>query len=213
MADWYYEETGAQRGPVSEADLNVMLTNRLLLPNTLVWSASLGSSWKPASQTPLEAAPQRAEPPPLPQAAITPPPLPAATTKLTFDQQHVVYRPEQVPPTDDYAKWLAFTPLLLLAIDFVIFAGGNNTVTGRFAGVTPFLGFWGSLIFAGLDARNLHHSWRNPKPKALVPFVLLSPVAYFWRRTRILGSSFDYLWIWVACFVAWAMGLGLMMPG
>ncbi|TIM22860.1 MAG: DUF4339 domain-containing protein [Mesorhizobium sp.] len=36
MADWYYEENGAQRGPLSEGDLNAMLVNDLLPPNTLV---------------------------------------------------------------------------------------------------------------------------------------------------------------------------------
>ncbi|WP_352793342.1 DUF4339 domain-containing protein [Mesorhizobium sp. M0243] len=48
MPDWYFEEDGAQRGPLSESDLNAMLVNHLLPRDTLVWTASLGSSWKPA---------------------------------------------------------------------------------------------------------------------------------------------------------------------
>ncbi|MBZ9795586.1 DUF4339 domain-containing protein [Mesorhizobium sp. ES1-4] len=222
MAEWYFEENGAQRGPVSEGDLNTMLVNHLLPPGTLVWTASLGTVWKPASQTHLEAAPQRLRPPPLPQVAVAPPPLPAAHRSALLQNPGGVvsasssewpsdYRPEQVAPHDDYAKWLAFSPLLLLVIDLVLFANGNDVVDGPFAGATPFLGAWGSLIFASLDARNIYRSWRNPKHRALIPFVLLSPIGYFWRRAWLLKKGFGYLWVWLACAAFYMVVLGAMM--
>ncbi len=216
MAEWYYQENGAQRGPVAEGDLNTMLVNHLLPPNTLVWTASLGSAWKPASQTHLEAAPQPVRPPPLPQATMPPPPplpsarapLPTISAGLTSDSIEVPpedFRPERVPAHDHYAKWMAFWPLLLMVIDLVLIADGKNVESDPYAGVTSLLAVWGSLIFAVLDARTIYHSWRNPKRRVLVPFVFLSPLAYFWRRAWLLKTSYAYLWIWLGCAFAYAI--------
>lgn len=223
MADWYYEENGAQRGPLSEGDLNAMLVNHLLPPNTLVWTASIGSAWKPASQTHLEAAPQPVRPPPLPQTAVVSPPLPAAHrsallqntaggASTSFNEWPTTYRPERVPAHDDYAKWLAFTPLLGLAVEFILGAGGNGIENERFDCILSVFFFLANSIFAALDSRNVYRSWRNPKRKALGPFIFLTPIAYFWRRARITGSSFDYLWIWLACAVAYLIGFVIMAP-
>jgi hypothetical protein len=211
MADWYYEQNGVQRGPLSEADLTTMLANHLLPPNTLVWTASLGSAWRPASQTRLEAAPQPVRPPPLPVAAALPPPLPAAKGVM-LNPVHAEGLPEREPPHDDYAKWLAFTPLLGLAVDFVLFANGNDIANGHASWVTSVLFFLANSIFAMLDSRNVYRSWRNPHRKALAPFIFLTPIAYFWRRARITGSSFDYLWIWLACGVVYLIGFVVMAP-
>ncbi len=213
MADWYYEENGAQRGPVAEADLSSMLVNHLLPPNILVWSASLGSSWKPASQTHLEAASQPVRPPPLPQATVPLPPVlaparaPLPKILLGFTDEAIdvppeEFRPERVPAHDQYAKWMAFWPLLLMLIDLVLIADRKDVEAGPYGGVSSLLAIWGSLIFAVLDARNIYRSWRNPKRRVLVPFVFLSPPVYFWRRAWLLKTSYAYLWIWLGCALA-----------
>ena len=36
---------------------------------------------------------------------------------------------------------------------------------------------------------------RNPQRKVLLPFVLLTQVAYPWRRSSVTGTSLKYLWI------------------
>jgi hypothetical protein len=226
MTDWYYEENGAQRGPVPEGDLNMMLVNHLLPPNALVWTASFGSVWKPASQTQLNAAPQPVGPPALPQAAmpspISPAParaaLPGIAAGILDDPVEVPaehFRPERVAAHDHYAKWMAFWPLVLLIINLALIADGKNVEVGPYAAMTSFLAVWGSLIFAWLDARNVYRSWRNPKRRVLVPFVFLSPLGYFWRRAWVLKTSYAYLWIWLACALAYAVvvAAATMAPG
>ncbi|MER9163605.1 DUF4339 domain-containing protein [Mesorhizobium sp. M0715] len=220
MTDWYYDENGAQRGPVSEGDLNTMLVNRLLSPHTLVWTATLGSGWKPASQTHLEAAPQAVKPPPLPSAKNVPPPLPATINPSLPHQLAGVaastgeppsdFHPERVPAHDHYAKWMAFWPLLLMVVDMVLAADGNNIEYGPYSRVAPFLAVWGSLIFAVLDARNVYNSWRNPKRMALVPFILLSPLVYFWRRAWLLKTGYAYMGIWAGCALVYAIAFAVM---
>src|SRR5882757_4579205 len=106
MADWYYEENGSQRGPVGEADLNTMLVNSLLDAHTRVWTPSFGPTWKPASQTHLEAAPQPVRPPPLPPVSAAPPPLPAAAP-IVLGRQATFTSPDvggvQELPNDKWA--------------------------------------------------------------------------------------------------------------
>ncbi|MER9689718.1 DUF4339 domain-containing protein [Mesorhizobium sp. M0139] len=214
MADWYYEENGSQRGPLSEGDLNAMLVNHLLPPNTLVWTESLGSSWKPASQTPLEAAPQRVTPPPLPRAVAAPPPLPAAAAPSLGRQ--VTAAPITLPggvPTEKWAMWLACSPLIILAVDIIIAS----------AGVDPFgpnAQARGAVIWSGIatfwlgykDAQAINNAGRNPQRRTLVPFLSLFPIGYFIRRRIVSAAPLTPLWIWLVSAVVYVMGASALAP-
>ncbi|PDQ20085.1 hypothetical protein CN311_16090 [Mesorhizobium sanjuanii] len=50
------DHDGTHRGPVSEADLNVMLANRLIDASTRVWTGSFGQHWKHAHESQLQIA-------------------------------------------------------------------------------------------------------------------------------------------------------------
>lgn len=214
MADWYYEESGAQRGPVSEGDLNTMLVNHLLPPNALVWTANLGPNWKPASQTHLEAAPQPVRPPPLPTVSAAPPPLPA-TAPIVVGRQARLAVPAGgavlSSPTEKWAMWLAFTPLIFLAVD-IIFASagidpyGNNPQAD---GIMIWSGI-GTFWLAYRDAKAINNAGLNPQRRWLLPFILLMPIGYFVRRRYVAATPLTPLWIWLVSAVVYVMGAGAL---
>ncbi|MER9546459.1 DUF4339 domain-containing protein [Mesorhizobium sp. M0437] len=214
MPDWYYEESGAQRGPVSEGDLNTMLANHLLPPNALVWTANLGPNWKPASQTHLEAAPQPVRPPPLPTVSAPSPPLPA-TAPIVLGRQATLAVPASgavlSPPTEKWAMWLAFTPLIFLAAD-IIFAsagidpyGDNNQARGAaiWSGI-------GTLWLTYKDAKAINNAGLNPQRRWLLPFIMLMPIGYFVRRRYVAATPLTPLWIWLVSAVVYVMGAGAL---
>lgn len=200
MADWYYEENGAQRGPVSEADLRVMLGNGLLARDTRVWTASFGSQWLPASQTELRAHAQAAP-------AGGPPPLTGAAPL----QPAFAY---PVPPIAGAggmpmttSAWLIIgLPILMLVAEIMLaFAGRNPNVPPQ----TTAIGFWGGvllLVFAWKDAQAIQRAGFNPTKRTMVPFMLLTPIGYFIRRKVVTGSSLAPLWMWLAC----GLGYGIL---
>lgn len=214
MTDWYYEENGGQRGPVSEGDLTAMLINRLLHPNTLVWTASLGSAWKPASQTHLEAAPQPVRPPPLPAATVAPPPLSKPTggpTPLLGRQPHAAAQESGGPVpsslTGKWAMWLAFTPLIFLAADIILASAGINPDgdSPQALGVMIWSGI-ATVWLAYMDAQAIKKSGRNPQRRTLVPFIFLFPIGYFIRRRIVAAAPLTPLWIWLTSAVVYVMG-------
>jgi len=200
MTDWYYEDKGQQRGPIPEGDLTIMFTNRLLPPETRVWTAAFGNEWRPASQTPLARS-----------AGPTPPPLLATATQppVGTPQAATGYMPPYAAPSDLWAYLLAFSPLLLIVLEIAIY----NPFVRAPGDVIPVVGFWIGLLLAWGDARNLNRSSRNPQLRTMVPFVLLSPIGYFWRRWAITRTSIKFLWIWLACFIAYAIVVGALMEG
>jgi hypothetical protein len=209
MTDWYYEDNGTQRGPVSESDLNAMLVNRLLPPSTLVWSEGLGSVWKPASQTHLEAAPQPVRPPPLPTTA-SPPLLPAAAAGgAPALGRQVTLAPPTVksPLTEKWAMWLAFSPLFYLAADIILASAGIDPYGHSPQAVGSL--FWcgmATLWLAYKDARAINDAGRNPQHRTLVPFLLLFPIGYLIRRRIVAATSLTPLWIWLVGIIVYVMG-------
>lgn len=196
MSAWFYEENGQQRGPVGEADLAAMFANRFLPAETRVRTEAFGGEWRPASQTPLVRS-SGVMPPPLAAGAATAAPAPVGAPR---------YVPPYAAPSELWAYLLAFSPLLLIVLEIAIY----NPFVRAPGDVTPVVGFWIGLLLAWGDARNLNRSGRNPQLRTMVPFVLRSPVGYFWRRWAITRGSIKFLWIWIACLLVYAMILGAL---
>ena len=216
MTEWYYEDKGAQRGPITETDLNTMLVDHLLPPNTLVWTASLGSAWKPASQTDLDAAPPPVKPPPLPTATALPPPLPAATAGTHALGRQATFAPPAGSPvksfvTEKWAMWLASTPFIFIAIDIILTSIGIDPYGGspQARGATIWCGI-GTFWLAYKDAKAINDAGANPQRRRLLPFMLLLPIAYFIRRKMVASTSLTPLWIWLVGMVVYVLGVGAL---
>lgn len=209
MIEWFYEENGQHRGPVKEEDLRVMFANGFLPPHTRVWTAAFVNEWKPASQTELV---QRAagSPPPLSPPFAGVPPFPAHGYSGTSAAAPAATGPAYEEPNDVYAWLLALSPLAFAVVEALLY---NPLYPDNAAKLVPGIGFWVGLLLAWLDARNLIRSRRNPQQRAMVPFVMLTPVAYFWRRYAVVGTSLNFLWIWIGCFLAYAFALGALLEG
>lgn len=52
MTQWYYEQDGQQRGPVTEGEMRALLRNGEVLPGSLVWREGM-EGWRPAAETEL----------------------------------------------------------------------------------------------------------------------------------------------------------------
>ena len=216
MTDWYYEDNGSQRGPVAEADLNTMLVNHLLQPNTLVWTAGFGPTWKAASQTHLEAAPQPVRPPPLPSATVSPPPLsPVGGAPLVAGRQATYAASGSNAVlgllTEKWAMWLAFTPLIFLATDIILASAGIDPYgnSNQAGGAMIWSGI-GTFWLAYKDAKAINNAGRNPRHRTLVPFIFLFPVGYFIRRRIVAATPLTPLWIWLVGVVVYVMGAGAL---
>ena len=53
------------------------------------------------------------------------------------------------------------------------------------------------------DAKAIKAAGANPQGKTLVPFMLLTPLGYLWRRAAVTGTNYYLLWIWLGCAVAY----------
>ncbi|MET2829312.1 DUF4339 domain-containing protein [Mesorhizobium shangrilense] len=193
MTDWYYEENGTQRGPVAEADLASMFANRFLPPEARVWSAALGSQWKPASQTQFKDS-----------FTLSPPPLPVPREA----QASVMSAPPLLSRLGAasgvktiYAELLAYSPLAMLAVDVIAKAAGANPNAPTFSNATSVCLSIVALILCIADVKALNRNGLNPNKQRIVPFVLLTPVGYFWRRAAVARAGWAYLWIWLGCMV------------
>ncbi|WP_406873610.1 hypothetical protein WHT83_09315 [Aminobacter sp. P9b] len=177
-----------------------MLTNQLLPLETRVWTVAFGSEWRPASQTSLARS-----------SGVMPPPLAATAPQPPIAAPQAVggYTPPYAAPSDLWAYLLALSPLLFSALEILYY----NPFAHAPGDVIPVVGFWIGLLLAWADTRNLNRSRRNPQMRTMVPFVLLTPIGYFWRRRAITRTSLKYLFIWIGCLVFYAVVLaGLSDP-
>lgn len=69
---WYYLEDGKQKGPIPESLISKMLEEKILGPETLIWSESM-TDWIRASDVDTFKANLTLFPPPVPQTAIQTP--------------------------------------------------------------------------------------------------------------------------------------------
>ena len=65
--EWFYEDNGRARGPVTRDQLMELLLHAFVPPETRVWTEGFGEEWRAADKT--ELLPRRAAPPPLPSMA------------------------------------------------------------------------------------------------------------------------------------------------
>ena len=209
--EWYYEHEGQPKGPVAESDIAAMLANGSIRPNTRVWTAAFGQEWKQASQTQLVSAGANvaAAPPPIASGAASN--ASAASQQATATPPAFTFVPPYQKPTELYAYLLALLPLPMLVVDAFLFTTAPGDPSVLAGDLTGFIALWGSILFAALDARNVYRSHRNLKHRTMVPFVLLTPIGYFWRRHVIIGASKKYLFTWLATFLIWAYCIGTMM--
>ena len=71
--NWYYESGGQQNGPVTDSDLDRLLAEGKITPDTLIWREGL-PGWAPMrTARPSVAAPAPGAPPPVPGAEAPPP--------------------------------------------------------------------------------------------------------------------------------------------
>lgn len=68
--DWYYEDGGRARGPVTRDQLVELLVSAFVPPSARVWTPAFGDEWRSVDQTDL--LPRRPMPPPLPPTAPSP---------------------------------------------------------------------------------------------------------------------------------------------
>lgn len=218
MADWYYEENGAQRGPIAEADLNTMLFNRLLHPDTRVWTESFGTSWKPASETQLQRA-QAGSPPPLGRPT-TPPPV----ADTSFGRGAALHAQASgvgvadgvslapAPRSLTWERLIAFMPLAGIVLDLAIIGISNVDPTDSNVGVgVTFWSFIISLWFAYKDWEAVYAAGLNPARRSMVWFMFLTPIGYFLRRRAIAKTPLAPMWIWLACAFLHAITIGLIL--
>ncbi|MBZ9907770.1 DUF4339 domain-containing protein [Mesorhizobium sp. BR115XR7A] len=205
MTEWYYEQDGAHRGPVSEADLNVMLANRLINASTRVWTASFGQQWKPAKETQLQTS-QPTPPPPLPPVS-GPPQLPG-----TAEKRRARTSASAIPePSKAYAYLLAFLPLLgAVLVTAMAVAGGSDDLP-RTINVVRFATLMVSLLLVFLDAKELRRVNIVSPTKVMLPFLLLIPAVYLLHRSFVMRLSWTPLWIWLGSFVVLLGVTGALM--
>lgn len=96
--NWYYESAGQQQGPVPDTELDRLLAEGKITPDTLIWREGL-AGWAPLrTARPAPAAPgMQAPPPPPPQAAApgidAPPPgyIRCSLTGKYFPPSEIIY--------------------------------------------------------------------------------------------------------------------------
>lgn len=207
--DWYYEDGGRSRGPVTREQLTELLIHGFIPSTANVWTPAFGDSWRQAHDTDLIARPPA--PPPLPVGRVREPPASEASNPPTPRLASGGLAGE--PPRDTFAQLLAFSPLMYAAADFMAFANGidpngDNPVVNGIA----ICFFIGSVAAAIADANRIKVQGLNPTGRALAPFILLTPFGYFIRRNVLVPGSLRFLWIWLGCVLAFASIEGAMLP-
>lgn len=104
--EWYYLDNQDQQvGPVTEADLQDVISKGIVKNETMVWNESM-DSWLPAASSSMKA--QFKIPPPPSPVTTTPrnaPPLPAVSTAVGFGRDDSLVYPTN-PPRSPHMAWV-----------------------------------------------------------------------------------------------------------
>lgn len=119
---WFYVEAGERRGPVSEADLKVLISQGVVLADTLVWRQGL-ADWAPAETLPELGIQGATEPGPAADPAPTVEPEPATEPEPTVElepaapprtwRRHSRSRAGADPPAPGEKEWVPRTGLII----------------------------------------------------------------------------------------------------
>nr|WP_295074730.1 DUF4339 domain-containing protein [uncultured Roseateles sp.] len=170
---WHYEQSGQRKGPVTQAEMHVMIEGGVITHGSLVWSAGM-PSWTPVEATELSLQLLQDASPPLPGDAI-----------------------------NNSVVWLlALSPVLIELLRYVIAliaTGGNEARADRLVSQNAFwvvgpvvsiaLSYWDVSVLkkAGVNTQLLGQAW-------LVP-------VYLFKRSKALGQSPAYAGVWIGLFV------------
>lgn len=193
--NWYYESGGQQQGPATDQDLDRLLAEGKITPDTLVWREGL-PGWTPL-RTARAAAP----------SAPVPPPPPAGSPADDVDAGWEVTRPAQPIPAatgSDYPQpgWIKcsatgryFPPSEIIYLD------GKPYSAAAKPQVVASLQSGGALPTGGMASGQTGPAWEQRASLGLmkaiietVKAVLLQPVPTFtnMQRTGGLGSPITY---------------------
>lgn len=170
---WHYEQSGQRKGPVTQAEMHVMIEKGALTHGSLVWRAGM-LAWSPVEDTELRSQLLQGTPPPLSGDAI-----------------------------NNSVVWLlALSPVLIELLRYfiaLIATGGNEARADRLVSQNAFwvvgpmvsiaLSYWDVSVLkkAGVNAQLLGQAW-------LVP-------VYLFKRSKALAQSPAYAWVWIGLFV------------
>ena len=191
--DWYYSQSGKRLGPIASSDLQKLLINGELTPNTMIWRAGMGG-WVRAHDSEIMST----------VSADTPPPLVATDVDNGF------------------AWALAIAPVWATAFLYA-FAGFyvGSMQTDVSSKLSPFLHplleaasaqamrefaerFWFfvvivNILMAWLDSRVLRAAgWKSKSIETLG--TILVPI-YLYKRDQLLGAGMARFWVWIGSFV------------
>lgn len=142
--EWFYENNGQQSGPVSRDEILRLIMQQRIRPETLVWTASFGDSWRPASAAGLVSPltgllrPKAEVSEHWAWALLLGPWIMSRLTLYILEWRHV--------PDTDRMTTNGIVGLLVLALFFTAFSLDRNAI--REGGHTP-PGFWWWLFLPG----------------------------------------------------------------
>jgi hypothetical protein len=171
LADWFYEEDGHRKGPVTEDVIINLIKATTITYGSLVWKSGF-PEWLKIEDTELRAHLEKISPPPI-------------------TGKHV----------NNTIVWiLAFAPLIGLFLEVCV-AFTVNADTGEAAMDNNKYWFITLALNIGLsylDENRLKHAgWDTSKFKGMTWLV---PV-YLFKRAKALNQNLAYFIVWLACFV------------
>lgn len=197
MAEWYYSKDDKSQGPVPADAIKAMFNSGYLSADTLVWMPKFGTHWKSLGETPLVADPGD---------VLTPPPIVRRSQEMSsgvsIGPQTRDGRDDAITISDDespmYATILALSPIAMVVFDIAFLAAGYDPYEGSLWRLKNLAFLLSQIVLAGLDTSALDRAGLNPGKRRVVPFVLLTPIDYFWRRAVVTQGTYLYLWLFAA---------------
>ncbi|MEQ1955135.1 DUF4339 domain-containing protein [Mesorhizobium sp. CN2-181] len=182
MAEWYYSKDDKPQGPVPADAIKAMVNSGYLSTDTLVWMPKFGTQWRSLGETALVSD--------HPGDVLTPPPIlrrsQETSSGVSIGPQTREGRDDAITLSDEeppvYAITLALSPIAMVVSDIAFLAAGYAPYEGSLWRLSSIAFVLGQIILAALDTSALDRGGLNPRKRRIVPFVLLTPIAYFWRR-------------------------------
>ncbi|MDR2335466.1 MAG: DUF4339 domain-containing protein [Burkholderiaceae bacterium] len=176
---WFYEDKGQRKGPVSEEAMTRLIQSSTISRGTPVWKQGL-PEWIPIEDTDLRAHLDTTSPPPL-------------------SGDHI----------NNTLVWiLAFAPLIGYLLEWVVAGAihnGNEYAMERAMGDSKywFITLGLNIVLSFADEKHLRKAGHNTSK--FKGWVWLVPV-YLYQRARATKQNLAYFSIWIICFVVTLIG-------